>query len=123
MIPELVTAVAIAMPGGEPLHVTETKVYRSHVCGRECRQRRRWRRVVRPYRATLLRIASCESGRRWHIATGNGYYGGLQFTASSWWAVGGAGYAHNASALEQMFRAVLLMRRQGWGAWPVCRWA
>jgi len=78
--------------------------------------------VVRPYRAHLDQIAACESGSRWHIATGNGFYGGLQFTLSSWRAVGGRGYPHWWSRLEQMYRAVLLERRQGWGAWPVCAW-
>jgi len=124
MIAEFMATVALAAP--PPVeHPGETKPRPliSHVCDRSCRQRRYMRRVVRPYRATLLRIASCESGRRWHISTGNGFHGGLQFTASSWWAVGGSGYAHQASRLEQLYRAVLLMRLQGWGAWPVCRWA
>jgi hypothetical protein len=76
--------------------------------------------VVRPYRARLLRIARCESGSRWHIATGNGFYGGLQFTAGSWHAVGGRGLPHWHTRLEQMYRAVRLKRMQGWGAWPVC---
>ena len=42
------------------------------------------------------RLASCESGGRWHIATGNGYYGGLQFSASTWQANGGLAYAPRA---------------------------
>jgi hypothetical protein len=78
--------------------------------------------VVRPYRQRFERIARCESGSRWHIATGNGFYGGIQFTARSWWWVGGRGYPHWHSKLEQMYRGVLLMRRQGWNAWPVCAW-
>jgi hypothetical protein len=78
--------------------------------------------VVAPYRARFQRIARCESGSRWHIATGNGFFGGLQFTARSWWAVGGRGYAHWHSKLEQMYRAVRLMHMQGWNAWPVCAW-
>lgn len=89
-------------------------------CDRECRTRRRWRRTVRPHRGHLEAIAACESGGRWHINTGNGFTGGLQFTASSWHAVGGTGEAYQASKLEQMFRAVLLSRMQGWGAWPNC---
>lgn len=76
--------------------------------------------IVRPYRTRFQRIARCESGGRWHIDTGNGFFGGLQFTASSWWAVGGRGLPHWWSELEQMYRAVLLERRQGWNAWPVC---
>lgn len=76
--------------------------------------------TVRPHRSRLLRIADCESGRRWHLNTGNGHYGGLQFTLSSFHAVGGRGMPHHATALEQMYRAVRLMHLQGWGAWPVC---
>jgi hypothetical protein len=76
--------------------------------------------VVRPYRAWLTRVASCESGGHWFINTGNGFYGGLQFTRSSWRAVGGRGYPHQNSKLEQMYRGVRLRRLQGIGAWPVC---
>jgi hypothetical protein len=80
----------------------------------------RWKRVVRPHDAHLNRIAWCESTFRWHLNTGNGFYGGLQFTRSSWRLVGGRGMPHWASKLEQKFRAVKLSRVQGWGAWPVC---
>ena len=65
-------------------------------------------------------IAQCESGGNWAISTGNGYYGGLQFTLSSWESVGGSGYPNQASAAEQIMRAQMLEARQGWGAWPVC---
>lgn len=66
------------------------------------------------------RIAVCESGGNWSINTGNGFYGGLQFTLSSWQAVGGTGLPSNASREEQIMRAQTLQARQGWGAWPVC---
>ena len=69
------------------------------------------------------RLASCESGGRWHIATGNGYYGGLQFSASTWRGFGGTRYAssaHRASRLQQIRIAERVRARQGWGAWPVC---
>lgn len=65
-------------------------------------------------------LAACESGDNWAINTGNGFYGGLQFTLSSWQAVGGTGLPSNASREEQIYRAGLLQSRQGWGAWPVC---
>ena len=93
---------------------------RRPVCDRVCHVRRHWQRTVRPYRARLRRMAWCESTGRWHISTGNGYYGGLQFSLSSWRAVGGSGYPHHATRLEQMYRAVRLSRLQGWGAWPNC---
>lgn len=66
------------------------------------------------------RIAACESGGNWAINTGNGFYGGLQFTLSSWHAVGGSGYPNEASREEQIARAEILQSRQGWGAWPAC---
>jgi LysM repeat protein len=65
-------------------------------------------------------IAACESGGNWSINTGNGYYGGLQFTLSSWRAVGGSGLPSDASASEQIARAQALQARSGWGNWPVC---
>lgn len=80
----------------------------------------RWWRVVRPHNGHLEAIAWCESRRRWRINTGNGFYGGLQFTLRSWQAVGGRGYPHHATPLEQKYRAVRLSWVQGWGAWPVC---
>lgn len=66
------------------------------------------------------RLARCESGGNWSINTGNGYYGGLQFSLSSWRAVGGSGLPSQASKAEQIARAQMLQARQGWGAWPAC---
>lgn len=66
------------------------------------------------------RIAACESGGNWHINTGNGFYGGLQFTLGSWRAMGGSGLPSDASREEQIMRAQKLQAAQGWGAWPVC---
>ena len=66
------------------------------------------------------RLARCESGGNWSINTGNGYYGGLQFSLASWRAVGGSGYPHNASREEQIKRGKKLRAAQGWGAWPAC---
>jgi LysM repeat protein len=66
------------------------------------------------------RLAQCESGGNWSINTGNGFYGGLQFTLSSWRAAGGSGYPNEASREEQIARAQILQASQGWGAWPVC---
>ncbi|MEV7137331.1 transglycosylase family protein [Streptomyces tauricus] len=69
------------------------------------------------------RIAQCESGGNWHINTGNGYYGGLQFSVGSWRAYGGTAYASTAdkaSKAQQIAVATKLQRAQGWGAWPTC---
>jgi resuscitation-promoting factor RpfA len=73
--------------------------------------------------STWDRLARCESGGNWHINTGNGYYGGLQFSASTWRAFGGGKYAssaHRASRAEQIAIAERVLARQGWGAWPAC---
>ncbi len=72
---------------------------------------------------TRKRLAKCESGGRWHINTGNGYYGGLQFSSSTWRAHGGRKYArnaHRASRAQQIRIAEKVRRSQGWGAWPSC---
>ncbi len=65
-------------------------------------------------------VAACESGGNWSIATGNGYYGGLQFTMGTWRANGGSGSPHQASKAEQIRVAENVLRTQGIGAWPVC---
>ncbi|MFE9645611.1 transglycosylase family protein [Streptomyces sp. NPDC006365] len=69
------------------------------------------------------RIAQCESGGNWRINTGNGYYGGLQFSAATWRAYGGTAYASTAdkaSKAQQIAVATKVQRAQGWGAWPAC---
>jgi resuscitation-promoting factor RpfA len=69
------------------------------------------------------RLADCESGGNWSINTGNGFYGGLQFTASTWKAYGGGAYASRAdlaSRSQQIAVAQRVLAGQGWGAWPAC---
>ncbi|MDT9686016.1 transglycosylase family protein [Streptomyces sp. TRM76323] len=69
------------------------------------------------------RVAQCESGGNWSINTGNGYYGGLQFSASTWAAYGGTQYASTAdraSKAQQIEIAEKVLAGQGKGAWPVC---
>ncbi|WP_034265836.1 transglycosylase family protein [Actinospica robiniae] len=68
-------------------------------------------------------IANCESGGDWSIDTGNGFYGGLQFSESTWLAYGGgqyAQYANDASESQQIAVAEKVLAGQGIGAWPVC---
>jgi hypothetical protein len=68
-------------------------------------------------------VAQCESGGNWHINTGNGYYGGLQFTQGTWVNYGGAAFASRADLAtreEQISVANKVQQSQGWGAWPVC---
>ncbi|MEU2155718.1 transglycosylase family protein [Streptomyces sp. NPDC019396] len=68
-------------------------------------------------------VAQCESGGNWSINTGNGYYGGLQFSASTWAAYGGTAFASTAdqaSKSEQIQIAEKVLAGQGKGAWPNC---
>ncbi|WP_030377502.1 MULTISPECIES: transglycosylase family protein [unclassified Streptomyces] len=68
-------------------------------------------------------VAQCESGGNWSINTGNGFYGGLQFTNSTWAAYGGTAYAARAdlaSKSAQIAVAEKVLAGQGKGAWPVC---
>jgi nucleoid-associated protein YgaU len=70
--------------------------------------------------STWDKVAQCESGGNWSINTGNGYYGGLQFTQSTWRANGGKGSPQGASKAEQIRVAENVLKTQGPGAWPVC---
>ncbi len=65
-------------------------------------------------------VANCESGGNWSINTGNGYYGGLQFSLSTWRAYGGQGYPHQQSAEYQASIAENVRTRSGLGHWPHC---
>lgn len=65
-------------------------------------------------------LAKCESGGNWNTNTGNGFFGGLQFTPSTWRANGGTGMPQNASREQQIAVANRVLATQGWGAWPVC---
>ncbi|HEU0212935.1 MAG TPA: ubiquitin-like domain-containing protein [Jiangellaceae bacterium] len=66
-------------------------------------------------------LAECESGGNWSINTGNGYYGGLQFSLSTWQAYGGSGYPHENSKAEQIRIATKLRDATGgYGSWPAC---
>jgi LysM repeat protein len=69
------------------------------------------------------RLASCESGGNWHINTGNGYYGGVQFADGTWDGWGGERYASRADLAtkgEQIVIAAKLVESSGWGSWPAC---
>ncbi|MGW6153126.1 transglycosylase family protein [Streptomyces sp. NPDC055144] len=68
-------------------------------------------------------VAQCEAGGNWSINTGNGYYGGLQFSSSTWAAYGGTAYASTAdkaSKAQQIAVAEKVLASQGKGAWPSC---
>ena len=65
-------------------------------------------------------LAQCESGGNWAINTGNGYYGGLQFSLQTWHAFGGSGMPNENSREAQIAVAERVLASQGWGAWPSC---
>jgi len=68
-------------------------------------------------------IAACESGGNWSASTGNGFYGGLQFTEQTWLGYGGGRYApsaNQATPAQQIAVAQQVLAGQGIGAWPVC---
>ncbi len=68
-------------------------------------------------------VARCESGGNWGINTGNGFYGGVQFTSSTWASHGGGQYAPSAQLAtkdQQIAVAERVLATQGRGAWPVC---
>ena len=70
--------------------------------------------------ATWDALAQCESGGNWSINTGNGFYGGLQFTQQSWNGVGMSGSPATATRAQQIEAGERLLAIQGWGAWPAC---
>ncbi|MDJ1131122.1 transglycosylase family protein [Streptomyces iconiensis] len=69
------------------------------------------------------KVAACESSGNWDINTGNGYFGGLQFSQSTWQAYGGTAYAARADLAakdQQIAVAEKVLEGQGPGAWPNC---
>jgi cell wall-associated NlpC family hydrolase len=72
---------------------------------------------------TWNKVAECESSGNWAINTGNGYFGGLQFSQSTWAAYGGTRYAPRAdlaTRAQQILVAEKVLSAQGPGAWPAC---
>lgn len=68
-------------------------------------------------------VADCESGGDWNINTGNGYYGGLQFSSPTWLGHGGGEFASRAdlaTPAQQIEVAERVLLTQGVGAWPTC---
>ncbi|MFZ4269699.1 transglycosylase family protein [Streptomyces arboris] len=69
------------------------------------------------------KVAACESSGNWAVNTGNGYYGGLQFSGPTWAAFGGTQYAPRADLAtrdQQIDIAERVLDGQGPGAWPAC---
>jgi hypothetical protein len=73
--------------------------------------------------ATWDHLAQCESDKHWNANTGNGYYGGLQFSAGTWRAYDGDDFAKRAdlaTRAQQITVAERLLADRGWGPWPAC---
>ncbi|MFJ2863419.1 transglycosylase family protein [Kitasatospora sp. NPDC087314] len=69
------------------------------------------------------KVAACEATGNWAVDSGNGFYGGLQFTSSTWAAFGGTAYApqaHQATKDQQIAVGEKVLAAQGPGAWPIC---
>lgn len=80
--------------------------------------------VTYPGDSVWDRLAQCEASGNWAANTGNGYYGGLQFSHSTWLGYGGGAYAdypHQASREEQIAIAEKLRAARGYQPWPACR--
>lgn len=107
----ILTLLAASVAGGPLAQPSEA---------RPCHLKCKMKREIRPYNAKLERIANCESDQRWHINTHNGFYGGLQFKKSTWNGMGGKGYPHHHSETAQKYRAVKLIRINGYQPWPNC---
>jgi uncharacterized protein with LGFP repeats len=76
--------------------------------------------AAEPSYANFELLAQCESGGRWDLNTGNGYYGGLQFSLATWRWIGFSGYPHQHSKDTQIRAGQVLQARSGWGQWPAC---
>ncbi|MGH8974529.1 MAG: transglycosylase family protein [Acidimicrobiia bacterium] len=114
--------------GGSYHRSATTKVYRRRKVQRTSRSYRRVRRTA-PAPAPVpvpvegdvwAKLRQCESGGRYDINTGNGYYGAYQFLLSTWNGLGYPGYPHQASPEMQDEAAQKLQARSGWGQWPAC---
>lgn len=118
----LITLAAVAATFTTPAHAKDDGC-NSRACTDRVKLRlhtEHRRDTVRPYRRWLRATRECESRGNYHANTGNGFSGAYQFLPSTWRAVGGRGMPHQATELEQDYRAVVLLRRAGAGQWPVC---
>lgn len=120
IVPRATLGKQLAAKRKKALEATRRRKARQAERRRKAQQARRRRRAAVEPRGVWDRLAACEAGGNWSINTGNGYYGGLQFSLGSWRAVGGSGYPHRTSRSEQIKRGKRLKARQGWGAWPSC---
>jgi hypothetical protein len=127
--------VSLALLTAEPAHAYPGCRTRACIVRVDRRQHRRtvarWKRTARPYASWLRSTRTCESasaGGYGLSTTGNGFWFAYQHTAQSWYAAGGRQRAGRPVGVrstqptpaEQDFRAIITLRQQGRGAWPVC---
>jgi hypothetical protein len=133
----LLTMLALALPSAAEAKPPKYPGCHTSACERRVDRRQhrrtvaRWKRTARPYAAWLRRTRACESGSAGGYrlsTTGNGFWFAYQHTPSSWYAAGGRSRNWRPAGVrslqptpaEQDFRAVITLRQQGRGAWPVC---
>ena len=115
---DLLTAAAIMLPQDRSLPVSRSNVARYSLSPRELRQIEKSKRWASGQKARS--VVACESGGRYHINTGNGYYGAWQFNYSTWLGNGGgkyARYAHLAPKWAQDHIAYRTWKSRGWQPW------
>ncbi len=121
-------AISRRAPAGGAYHrPATTKVYRKHRIRRVSRSSRRANpspvTAATPLAADAdvwAKLRQCESGGRYNINTGNGFFGAYQFLKSTWNRLGYPGYPHQATPAVQDEAAQKLQARSGWGQWPAC---
>lgn len=104
------------------LHAFYDEDFRNLRCRRSAYRRRR-PAAHAASTAAWDQVAACESGGNWNINTGNGYYGGVQFSYDTWAGYGGQQYAptaDQATKAQQIDIAERVLAGQGAGAWPNC---
>jgi resuscitation-promoting factor RpfB len=115
---------------GVRLSAMNSANYRNRPVRERVSRSRSRRQVARPARVrpaplpvgtdVWARLRNCESGGRYNIATGNGFYGAYQFMPSTWRGLGYKGLPHQAPPEVQDEAARKLQARSGWGQWPAC---
>ena len=79
-----------------------------------------WMSVTPRHKNVWARLRACESGGRYSVNSGNGFYGAYQFHPRTWRNLGYPGLPHEAPPEMQDEAARKLQARSGWGQWPVC---
>jgi hypothetical protein len=108
-------------PGVAARVVRPRRQFRARAARSGIRPRLTVARAMLPVDADVwARLRHCESGGRYDINTGNGFYGAYQFVLSTWRGLGYPGMPHTATPEMQDEAARKLQARSGWGQWPVC---